>query len=545
MKRFYLLYILASALMLATGCESEPADVLQAEPDYAYVELSSSAVAVSPEGGVKTLFVGTNRTEVDVEYDTEWLDVSIENNALTLYVDPNAEGDSREAVVDVIVGTSPDVAKSRLRVLQSGENTTNLSAEGTANCYVVKTNSSYYFDASVKGNGAGDGNSRYIQFEGLNIEGASYAELVWESTYDGDKTRSTKIIDGSPLYAADQKAIYLSTGESEGNALVCLCGADGDILWSWHIWVTNRPITTSEGNNLQWMDRNLGALSNEIGDVANRGMLYQWGRKEPFLPSSVAYRSVPTHTYDEDYNLLESEEEYYAIQAEIEAAREVLNVNNEQKGDGTMAWEYVGYVPPVALQAPGNIDYALQHPTTFLGCRTDIPIGEYVFDWYLQQDLPGIGGVMQQSASNLWGDSAISSDYKTIFDPCPVGYVVPPKDAFGEYESEYACIFLSREWSVADYGWKWTGGNGDYFPSSGNFDVSGLIGETSEKMLYWTSQAMGSGIEGYGKAGLLFVAYNDIYYGIYPLLDPADAGSWYSYGARCAGASVRCVKEQK
>ena len=79
------------------------------------------------------------------------------------------------------------------------------------------------------------------------------------------------------------------------------------------------------------MDRNLGALSNEIGDVANRGMLYQWGRKEPFLPSSVAYQSVPTHTYDEDYNLLESEEEYYAIQAEIEAAREVLNVNNEQK----------------------------------------------------------------------------------------------------------------------------------------------------------------------------------------------------------------------
>ena len=67
-----------------------------------------------------------------------------------------------------------------------------------------------------------------------------------------------------------------------------LC-ADGDILWSWHIWVTNRPITTSEGNNLQWMDRNLGALSNEIGDVANRGMLYKWGRKEPFLPSSVAY----------------------------------------------------------------------------------------------------------------------------------------------------------------------------------------------------------------------------------------------------------------
>ena len=49
------------------------------------------------------------------------------------------------------------------------------------------------------------------------------------------------------------------------------------------------------------------------------------------LSLSVAYRSVPTHTYDEEYILLESEEEYYTIQAEIEAALEVLNVNNEQK----------------------------------------------------------------------------------------------------------------------------------------------------------------------------------------------------------------------
>lgn len=531
--------------MLSMGCSNDNTEILQAQPDYANVSLSSRSVVLSNEECVKSIFVATNRTEISVEYDAEWLDVSIESTALTLYVEANAEGQNREAVVDVVVGTAPDVAKARLRVVQTTDSLVDLSAAGTANCYIAAPNGSYCFDASIKGNGGGDGNSRYIHFEGLEIVGTAYADLAWEATYDGDKTRSTKIIDGAPIYDAEQKRIYLSTGAVEGNALVSLHGADGTILWSWHIWVLEEEITTSEGNGLQWMDRNLGALTNTIGDIANRGMLYQWGRKEPFLPSPAMYQYVPTHTYDEDFALLETEEEYSAIQAEIEAAREVLNVNNEQRGDGFAEWHYVGEVPPVALAAPGNIDYALQNPTTFLGCRTDIPIGEYVFDWYLQQDLEGMGGVMQQSGSMLWGDSEASADYKTIFDPCPVGYVVPPTHAFAHMPIDYACTFVSDDWSIADYGWTWTAGNGDYFPSSGNFDVSGLIGETSEKMLYWTSQSFGGGGYGFGKSAQLFVAYNHIFYGIYPLLDETNAGSWYSYGARCIGASVRCVKEQK
>ena len=545
MKRYYLYIIMASLAMFTMGCQTEPADVLQAEPDYANLTLSSRSVVLAADECVKTVFVATNREELQVDYKEEWIDVSVVGNALTLYVEANNSGTNREAVVDVVAGEQPDVAKARLRVVQTAVGLVDLSAEGTANCYVALPNGSYCLDASIKGNGGSDGNSRYIEFEGLEIEGASYADLAWEATYDGDKTRSTKIISGAPIYSADDQKIYFATGESEGNALVSLHSADGTILWSWHIWVTSKEITTSLGNGLQWMDRNLGALTNEIGDVANRGMLYQWGRKEPFLPSSVAYMEVPTHTYDEDYNLLETEEEYYAIEAEIEAARVVLNVNNEQRGDGYAEWHYVGEVPPVALAAPGNVDYALQHPTTFLGCRTDIPIGEYVFDWYLQQDLEGKSGLMQQSASNLWGDSEKSEDYKTIFDPCPVGYVVPPTNAFASMPLNYACTYLSEDWTKEDYGWTWTYGNGDYFPSSGNFDVSGLIGETSEKMLYWTAQTFGYGYQGFGKSAQLFVAYNDIFYGIYPLLDESEAGSWYSYGARCIGASVRCVKEQK
>ena len=535
-------YILPFTLLLA-AC-SQPAEVLYPEADFASVKLSSGSAVISEDGGEKTVFVATNREEWDVQCIEDWVDISIEDNKITVYVDENPDKDSRLAVVDVIAGTKPDVAKARLKVLQKGAATADLSADGTANSYIAHTNASFRFDASVKGNGADDGNTFYIGYHGLEITEAAYADLAWESTFDADKTRSTKIISGAPVYSQEEQAVYFSTGEIQGNAVISVHDAEGEILWSWHIWVSDEPVKTSRGNGLEWMDRNLGALNNDPEDIANRGMLYQWGRKDPFLPSPAAYREVPFHTYDEEGNLLETEEEYYAIQAQIEQARVALNISNTQTGDGSLEWEYVS-VAPVALQAPGNIEHSVQNPTTILGCRTDIPIGEYVFDWYLQQDLVGKNGSLQQSQSDLWGYAQAGTAYKTIFDPCPPGYAVPPRGAFDDIQDGYACTYVDREWERNAYGWTWKGGNGDYFPSTGNLDVSGLIGETSEKMLYWTAETFGSGSQGFGKSAMLFVAYNEVYYGVYPILDESEAAAWYSYGARCFAAPVRCVKETK
>lgn len=536
-----IIYIMTALLLAA--CE-KPAVIQWAEPDVASVKLSSQSAVLSEEGGSKTIFIATNREDWEVFCDQGWLDISIEENAVILYVDKNTEADSRLAVIEVVAGEKPDVAKARFKLLQTGDSVVDLSQDGTANCYIAPTGGTYKFDATVKGNGAGDGNTFYINKNGVEIVDAAYADLAWEATYDADKTRSTKIIAGAPVYSPDEKCVYFSTGDIQGNASVCVRDAEGTILWSWHIWVADSAVGTSEGNGLVWMDRNLGALSNDPEDVANRGMLYQWGRKDPFLPSSAAYIEVPFHQYDADGNLLETEEEYNAIQDKIIAAREIVNISNTQTGEGSLSWEYIS-VAPVALTAPGNIEHAVQNPTTILGCRTDIPIGEYVFDWYLQQDLEGRNGAMQQSQSDLWGYAQAGTAYKTIFDPCPPGYAVPPHGAFDSIPEGYACSYVGRSWEKNSYGWTWKGGNGDYFPSTGNLDVSGLIGETSEKILYWTAEQFGGGANGFGKAAVLFEAFNDMYYGIYPILDPAEAAAWYSYGAKCSAAPVRCVKEVK
>ena len=402
-----------------------------------------------------------------------------------------------------------------------------------ANSYIIsEPNTRYKIKATVKGNTS------------QKIDGTpASAVLVWQTSKN---LLGTVMLDGDHISFVTTADADDATKINEGNALVAVKDADDNTLWSWHLWLTDyNPeidnVTNTDGSVM--MDRNLGAKGVGSEDIYEAyGLFYQWGRKEPFLPSPAEYVAMPTHSYDENYDLTETEEEYNRIQAEIEANRIKVNINNPQTGDGEYEWEYVGYPAPVALNAPGNITYAVEHPTTFLGCRTDIAIGEYVFDWYMQQDLMNTSGVMMQSDSQLWGDAEKGTEYKTIFDPCPPGYCVPPRGAFGEIPVEYACSYVSDEWTKEEYGWRWTGGNGDFFPAVGNYDVSGLMGETSERMLYWTAESFGT--SGFGKAATLFVAFNDVYYGIYPLLDETVASSWYSYGARAYGASVRCVREQ-
>lgn len=69
-------------------------------------------------------------------------------------------------------------------------------------------------------------------------------------------------------------------------------GDDGEILWSWHIWVVdNYPWEPLQGglSPLPFMNRNLGARYQKTDkdpsyDPNQAGMYYQFGRKDPFHP---------------------------------------------------------------------------------------------------------------------------------------------------------------------------------------------------------------------------------------------------------------------
>lgn len=169
----------------------------------------------------------------------------------------------------------------------------NLSEAGTANCYLVQKAGDYKFKA-VQGNTAG------------TVGNVKSVEVLWESFGTttapnvGDIIASTSYRDGY---------IRFSTPETfaEGNAVIAAKNANGVILWSWHIWCASEGWKEQVyfNNAGTMMDRNLGAISAKPGDVGSLGLLYQWGRKDPFLgAASVSdnVRAVSTGMWEVNKN---------------------------------------------------------------------------------------------------------------------------------------------------------------------------------------------------------------------------------------------------
>ncbi len=231
----------------------------------------------------------------------------------------------------------------------SGINSINLSETGTANSYIVSSEGYYRF-APVKGN------------SNQSVGNVSKAEVLWE-TFGTDVTPNVGELVSCVEYSNGY--IYFNASSKKGNASIAVKNASGKILWSWHVWMTDQPEDQVYVNNAgTMMDRNLGAISAAPGNVGALGLLYQWGRKDPFLGSS----SISQNTQ----------------------AKSTINWPDKVSSDSSH----------------GTIAYATEHPTTF------ITHGDYK-DWCDYEET-GLSAYTYRWESE-----------KTIYDPCPVGYRVP------------------------------------------------------------------------------------------------------------------------
>ena len=231
----------------------------------------------------------------------------------------------------------------------SGTVSTDLSASGTANSYIVSEAGSYKF-TPTKGN------------SNESVGSIASAEVLWE-TFGTDVTPSVGDLLKNVKYNNGVITFETPSAYKEGNAVIAAKDASGKILWSWHIWLTDQPQGQVYYNNAgTMMDRNLGATSATPGDVGALGLLYQWGRKDPFLGSS--------------------------------------SISSGTEAKSTLTW-------PSAVSSDsskGTIAYATANPTTFITYYNN-------YDWYYTEST---------STDNTRWQSA-----KTIYDPCPVGWCVP------------------------------------------------------------------------------------------------------------------------
>lgn len=148
-----------------------------------------------------------------------------------------------------------------------------LSAEGTANCYLVKAAGKYKFKA-VKGN------------SDATVGNVKKTEVLWES-FGTDVMPNVGDLIAETGYKNGY--VYFSTPEvfGNGNASIAVRNSKDVILWSWHIWCSeegwNDHVYANNAGTM--MDRNLGATSATPGDIGAFGLIYQWGRKDPFMGS--------------------------------------------------------------------------------------------------------------------------------------------------------------------------------------------------------------------------------------------------------------------
>lgn len=157
---------------------------------------------------------------------------------------------------------------------------TDLCTKGTANCYLIQGSGNYKLKAVM-------GNSDYT------VGNVKRAEVLWES-FGTDVVPNVGDLVTNVGYKSGY--VYFSTPQEfkNGNALIAVRNSKGVILWSWHIWCSEEGWNDQvyPNNAGVMMDRNLGATSAVPGNVGALGLLYQWGRKDPFMGPSGIYSTT-------------------------------------------------------------------------------------------------------------------------------------------------------------------------------------------------------------------------------------------------------------
>lgn len=196
-----------------------------------------------------------------------------------------------------------------------------VSLQPTANSYIVQaTEGIYTIPADYKGNGyQGNGNRIGACADSVTITGGAKAKILWQTRCDNTELCATELISNAVYFERDgHHFISFNRSGQVGNALVAVTNASGEILWSWHIWLAanteseiasiNRGVMLKEQNSTTvtpsnanyLMDRNLGAMSGGVEKGPHAfGLTYQYGRKDPFMHCNSS--TTTTSNYDDFY----------------------------------------------------------------------------------------------------------------------------------------------------------------------------------------------------------------------------------------------------
>ncbi len=372
-----------------------------------------------------------------------------------------------------------------------------IADELAANSYLIEEAGAYVF-APFKGN------------SGEAVEGVAGAGLLWQDT-PGLITEAG-LVDGKVRFVVAE-GVY-------GNAVVYAYGEGGNeqALWSWHIWVPEQQVESLPmitGFNV--MNMNLGATTAAAADVNAYGLSYQWGRKDPFT-------GMPTLTGTSST-----------------VAKPIYNIDGEE-GEFDV------------VVTPQSVEFTIANPASFVA-----PYGTDYADWCSTSD-DGLWGNPNGNYREQGSLKYENLGEKSMYDPCPAGWRVPPIMAFSKFTSTGAAIMGDySKTAVADrngdgvvdtndynYGYYMTlsGTTTTFFPAASRWygAYGAFFGSyAGHSGVYWSNSVYNSTISSQAESKMATACLN--------FMSPTAAGTCFvsanAGGARSDASSVRCVADKE
>lgn len=355
-----------------------------------------------------------------------------------------------------ITTTLADVSSSDQRVVYHG-----------ANCYVVHPGASAYVSVMAA-------NKSELGLQIPNVTTGWTSAVYWQSAAGLVTTSDATASKGYFKVTAPD-------GVKEGNALVYVKDGDGNILWSWHIWVVTEDFNSTTYqevlNGYTWMDRNLGAVSRaaaynttKIGFELCGGLYYQWGRKDPFIGTSIINTASPTlnTTYGPTTAAFVPSTTYSITGVGT------LSVSSPTSPTNTYIRYFDASATPISYK--NQLIASVRYPLLYLNNWT------------------GSTATTSTNGSNSWGGEF--NQPKSPYDPCPEGWRVPsakktsatvttPWGSVGAYSNPAAspgnngdCLYFNNGTGTATY---------FAYPANGWIGANYSFGGCGYSAYYWTA----------------------------------------------------------
>ena len=386
-----------------------------------YLTVSPTEATVPAAGGSVEVNVGANYA-FTVECEEAWISIAVDGGKVTATVAENTVEENRIAMIIISSEGMVEYVTITQQAAESGEDPfdvgSNLSVNGTANCYVVTKAGNFSFDASVMGNGPDgflwDENQATNQHLWPHKpEGVTFANgadtpakvfIIWDL---GGVIKS-----GSLKYDKTKKTISFTATGNKGNALIgiydkwsseaTVASGEDEAIWSWHIWCTDSPklhkMYDVDDKEYIILDRSIGAITTD-----------------PAESDAVYANDNDGHPVFKGYGL------WYVF----------------GRKDPLICYDGLAYY---LKEAPAELKDAVAHPTHIYNCN------QKTTEWFNNSS-----SSLATVTADLWGNPAwaycstvdihpypaLRSELKkTIYDPCPPGYMVPPETTWSGVDEE-------------------------------------------------------------------------------------------------------------